>query len=391
MRYNFKKLFTLLLFFTVLIISSGSQKIKKNKKYNVMVLLKEKKIDDLCFWKIFSGNGFLVSDPRDGSTVFHFPAKELHVKVKGKYIYLGEKKFLRSQVRILPKKGDIFFNGNHYQGSFNIVLNEKKIYLINCLELEDYVFSVLRSESWPGWPLEVNKVFSVAIRSYVISKIGEAKKLQLPYHVKNTNIHQTYNGYKFMVRNSTLLRKAVNQTKGIFLAYNNEPVVAMFDSCCGGVIPSLIEDGVDFVKAPYLARDYPCKYCRKCSLYKWKVEYTLSQLENILNNKCPHIKNIKSIWVSKKDKAGLVKEVSIRGRKKTWKISGDKLYSLLKDVKSFCFSIKKRGKKVFLNGKGFGHHVGICQWGVRQMVREFWDYKRILKFYYPGTSFVCLS
>ena len=97
------------------------------------------------------------------------------------------------------------------------------------------------------------------------------------------------------------------------------------------------------------------------------------------------------LWVSKTDKAGIVKGVTIRGNRFSWSIIGDKLYSLLKDVKSFCFDIKKTGDNICLTGRGYGHHIGLCQWGARQMVRELKDYKEILQFYYPGTDFMWLS
>ena len=249
----------------------------------------------------------------------------------------------------------------------------------------------MRSESWPGWPLEVNKVFAVAMRSYVIAKVKEAKTSKKLYHIKNNSSHQTYKGHTFMKRNSALLKKAVDQTKGMFLAYENKPIIAMFDSCCGGVETTLIEGKVDFKKAPYLARKKICTYCKKCSLYNWEACYDLLQLEDKLSSFDPEIKYMKSICVTKKDQAGVVKEITIECAKKTCKIAGEKLYALLKNVKSFCFDIEKKGENVVLKGRGYGHHLGLCQWGARQMVRELWDYKSILQFYYPGTTLMQLT
>lgn len=402
----------MLAFISLLAIDSPSKQNKKDEtNFCVKVLLTEKNVNDIFCWIIESEDGFLLSDPclprytshyvpgtRDERPkTFYFASKKLKIQTSNKNIYINGKRYLRNQIKIEPRSGHLSFDSNSYQGNFIIAIdsltkpNNPSIFLINKLDLEDYIFAVLRSESWPGWPLEVNKVFAIAIRSYVISKVIEAKRCKRLYHIKNDNSHQTYHGHAFMKRNSDILRKAVEQTRGIFLAYNNEPIVAMFDSCCGSVIPAQIEGSVDFDKAPYLARGYACKYCNKCSLYDWEVNYGLEDWQKLLSKECPDIKNIKSIWVSKKDKSGLVKEVTIRGAKRSWKISGDKLYGLLKDVKSFCFSIKKVGKNVVIKGKGYGHHIGLCQWGARQMVRELFDYKQILKFYYPGTEFMRLS
>ncbi len=64
---------------------------------------------------------------------------------------------------------------------------------------------------------------------------------------------------------------------------------------------------------------------------------------------------------------------------------------MFKEIKSFCFNIKKKSGKIIFNGRGFGHHLGLCQWGAREMVRDGWDYKQILAFYYPSTNFMRLT
>jgi len=386
----------------------------KEKKYPVKVLLLEKECKNNPSWEITSSDGFLLSDITKDTKLFYFKSSILTVSVKDNFIYVNNKKYLRKNLKIYPKSGFLSFRGNSYQGSFLITFDEKsnkekskknnkknknKIYLINKLDLEDYVFAVLRSESWPGWPIEVNKVFAIAIRTYVVYRVRQAKKCKRVYHVRNDNSHQTYHGHEFKKRNSDVLRKSVEQTRGLLLAYNGEIIDPMYDSCCGSIIPANIEgqggDKFNIKIAPYLCREYPCQYCKKCSLYNWEVSYTLEQLDKILSFHCPYLKNIRSMWVSKKDKAGLVKEITIQcvkqGAKRIYKISGDKLYAFLKEVKSFCFDIKKNGKAIIMNGRGYGHHIGLCQWGARQMVRELFDYKQILAYYYPGTGFVRLG
>ncbi|MFC1842822.1 SpoIID/LytB domain-containing protein [Candidatus Dependentiae bacterium] len=343
------------------------------------------------YWEVESQNGFLVSDGTKDSKVFFCKSNKITINVRDNFIYLNNKKYLKKQVKISPKNGDLLFNAHYYQGNFILYLEDNKLSLVNKLDLEDYVYAVLRSESWPGWPLEVNKVFAIAIRTYVAKRVQGAKKSNRFYHIKNDNRHQTYRGYKYMKRNDLLLSGAVSKTRGIILTYRGDIIDPLYDSCCGSVITEHIENKINFEKAPYLARDYACNYCRKCSLYKWQVSYTLVDLENLLSQACPHIKNIKSIWVSKKDKAGLVKEIKVKCARRMYKITGEKLYSLLKEVKSFCFSLKKRGGAITITGKGYGHHIGLCQWGARQMVRELFDYKQILSFYYPGTSLVRLQ
>ncbi|MFC1841807.1 SpoIID/LytB domain-containing protein [Candidatus Dependentiae bacterium] len=356
----------------------------------MLVLLSEKKLDGDVSWNIESESGFLLSDTSKDSKIFYVKPDTLNISLFNNDMYVNGNKYLKEKLHIAPKEGCLTFNGKAYQGGVIISSDEKNAFLVNQVDLEDYVFAVLRSESWPGWPVEVNKVIAVAIRSYAIFRTKEAEKRKKLYHVRNDNRHQTYNGHEFMRRNSKKLRQAVEQTRGEYLQYNGKAIEAMFDSCCGGVIPALTNGKVNFKKAPYLARTCPCQYCKKCSLYSWDIEYDLHDLEAILSESFPDIGRIKSISVSKKDDAGLVKEVTIKCTKRTIEFSGKKLYSMLKGVKSFCFSISKKGKTVTISGNGYGHHIGLCQWGARQMVREFFGYEQILQFYYPGTTLVNL-
>ena len=70
-----------------------------------------------------------------------------------------------------------------YHGSVCIARYKGNYLLINHVPLEEYLFSVLNSESWPGWPLEVNRAFAITSRSYVIAMIMNGKKNDKPYHV----------------------------------------------------------------------------------------------------------------------------------------------------------------------------------------------------------------
>jgi stage II sporulation protein D len=108
----------------------------------------------------------------------------------------------------------------------------------------------------------------------------------------------------------------------------------------------------------------------------------MQDLERFLQSE----QRLRELRVVKNDKAGLVEEIVLRSGRKSSTISGKKLYSLLDEVKSYCFTIRRRGSKLTISGRGYGHHMGLCQWGARQMVSDGWDYQSILQFYYPGTK-----
>ncbi|MFI5332780.1 MAG: SpoIID/LytB domain-containing protein [Candidatus Babeliales bacterium] len=354
------------------------------KPHAVRVLLDEKSCSEKPRWYLKTQEGCTYINPADRGNSWLSDEPTIEIVVHGKVIYINGKRYHGSQLVLVPHDGLIHFNNNCYQGSFLITCHSGTAYIINALDLEDYVFSVLRTESWPGWPLEVNKVFAIACRSYAIAMIVRSKANKLPYHIKNTNAHQTYTG----IHESPVLKTAVEETKGVFLAYKGKPIIAMFDGCCGGVTPSLIKD-FNFSQAPYLARSYPCTYCKKCKIYNWQAIYSVHTLADVLHKGPPTIKKIKDIKVTSKDKAGLVREVALKGSKGgSVRVPGKKIYSKLKDVKSFCFLVEKQGDDVIFTGRGYGHHLGLCQWGAREMVRQGNDHRTVLQFYYPGTNFV---
>ncbi len=279
--------------------------------------------------------------------------------------------------------GHLHFNERSFEGIFTFVIHKNSLLFINSVALEEYVYSVLKTESWPGWPCEVNKILAVAARSYVLAKMLE--KTRTPYHVKNTNKDQTYQG----IHSSHHLREAVDATKGLFLSYKKKPILAMFDSCCGGIIPAKMK-GFNFHKKPYLKRTEVCNFCNSAKLFNWSVSYTPQELAELVQpSSSRKLHAIKEVTVVSKDAAGIVQEVLLRDQAGVKvRLSGKKMYSFLKHIKSFAFDIMQKDLEFIFKGRGYGHHLGMCQWGSRELVRSGWNYERILDFYYPHTTFM---
>jgi len=331
--------------------------------------------------------------------------------------------FLQDFCLILPRNilsawlkesvGCLRLNGNSYLGSFAILQDRDHSLLINCLDIDDYLLSVIRHEGWPGWPLEVNKVLAVACRTYLIWQVLQAQKKKRPYHIENGIRHQTYKGHHKYMR----LKQAIDETKDLCISYDGKPILAMFDACCGGIVPAKI-DNQDYKKYPYLVRDNTCSYCKGCKIATWKAEFLHDDMVECLQKEISTLTAIDGMKVVKTDDAGLVKKVMIEAKGIDIPISGKKMYSLFPEVKSFSFDIetlpkkktslkgrkKKKHKvevedktiddvkKFIIHGKGYGHHVGLCQWGAMKLVKDHhWNYQRILQFYYPGTQLIKLT
>lgn len=366
---------------------------KNSSSFNfpIRVLLDLQNNKELVDWTLESDNGFIVINARHKKKIF-IPSNKLNIKMgTNKWLLNGSGQHSQT-LFILPKSGCLKFNEFIYDGAFALASIGDKGYLVNHLDLEDYVASVMKSESWPGWPDEINKAFSICFRSYGVAKILEQrqiyknKKLAIPYDIKNSNHHQVYKG----CRNTDFFKKITKQTERLVLTHNNKPIVAMFDISCGGVIPAHL-NGLDFKKAPYLARSYKCNYCKNYNLTNWSSQYAFKDLEKLLNAEFNNFGKLLDIQITKKDKAGVVEQLSIKGSRRTLTITAKKFKQLVKNLKSLCFTLVTRKNNLILNGKGYGHLAGLCQRGAHTMVMQGWSDRDILKFYYPGTTLMRLK
>jgi stage II sporulation protein D len=366
----------------------NSEEAQKNQLH-VRVLLDTRKAGDLDPWRITGKKEIFVTDLMRPLKKRKHDSVRVQISDAGIVVTGATKQtkpVITQAVRIQAPDGHISVDGTWYQGSFYFVMNGKDAMLINNIGIEDYIYSVVKSECFPSWPVEMHKVMAIASRTYVISKILEAQKLNRLYHIKNTNAHQTYTGYHEV----KAIKKAVEETRHLFLAHDNKPILAMYDICCGGLIPSK-KSGINFNHAPYLARTYACTFCKRTKVFNWSANYNVDHLESVFRREFPHLKKIKEIKVSKKDHAGAVQKVVIKAASGHHHLNCKKMYSLFKEIKSFCFTIEKRGENFVIKGKGYGHHMGLCQWGARQMVREGWPYHRILRYYYPTSQLMKLE
>ncbi len=356
----------------------------------IRVLLHENTLKDTK-WTLASNEGFVVYAPESKKKTI-FTSTGLTVTYKNGAFYANGQKQPDTHIFIMPLGGFISKGLINYDGVFSITKVKDTAYLVNHLDLEEYLQSVLRHEGMPGWPDEVQKAFCIAFRSYGISKILEQRALKeknrwpYPYDIKNTNSHQIYGGHE----KRACFKKIVEATRGVVLAHDKKPILAMFDIACGGVIPAN-KKGVHFDKAPYLERKYPCHYCKEHRFYKWEIEYSFAELEKGLRKIIPHLGKLRDIKIGSFDQAGVAQNIRVRGSHKWFSISASRFRSQFKSLRSLCFDFNRNGAAVTISGKGHGHHLGLCQWGAYFMVKKGWDYKKVLQFYYPNTTFMKLS
>lgn len=398
--HYWNKAFLILLTGVGLLFAQGGNPEIEYRRFDVHVLLEKKEASETgTLWTLVCESGFVLSDPLLPERRDVIETAQCVISFQEGALCINNRPLHMKRIKIEP------FNPQHeiklvvtekkkqqkrgYNGCFSVFWKDGW-YLINSVDLEEYVCSVLSSESWPNWPLEINKAFAIAMRSFVVYHLLQArgkKKLgkDFLFDVTCTNSHQTYRG----THEYALLKQAVEETKGTVLSYQGKPILAMYDICCGGVIPAKMKHASRL--PPYLARAYPCTYCASCKLYSWKARYECAECADELHELEPSIRTVSDMKLGEVDRAGVVQSVKLKTDRGWRTISRKLLYSALKDIKSYCFSVHKERNELLFEGKGYGHHTGMCQWGARQMVKEGSTYLEVLKFYYPGTKLMKLQ
>ncbi len=269
-------------------------------------------------------------------------------------------------------RGDLLVMGTHYTGNIDVWKGDNSIYIINELPIEDYVKDVVAAEVRPDWEMEALKAQAVISRTYALYQ--KSMNGSSIYHIASSVIDQVYKGNNRDAR----VEYAVEETKGEILTFDNRPIEAFFHSTCGGKTENPEE--VFGKSYPYLKSvESPCDL----SPYsEWERNIQLTEIEKALN-----LPGINELSTKSYTSTGRVKEIEIITDSGHTTINSTDLRKLLgwKNLPSTNFRISRVGDSLIFKGKGYGHGVGLCQWGALQMARDGKNYKEILSFYYPGT------
>ncbi len=249
------------------------------------------------------------------------------------------------------------------------VLHQGKI---EAVPLERYVASVLAGEVHAAWPLEALKAQAVASRTFALRRMSERKGQD--YHLQSSIMDQVYKK-----TTSDVFINAVRESAGQVLTVGGGYAETSFHSTCGGKTTDA--KSVWGRSYPHL-RGGTCGYCEKSPVYNWSIEIPLSEM---------HAKfgwNITGFKILSRTKDGRANSIELSGEK-LQKISGHELRMAISPMKmksTLISNIKVDGGSVKIQGRGFGHGVGLCQYGASGMAKVGKDYKEILRHYYPGTA-----
>ena len=343
-----------------LLITDKTVKVGSNEKANILNLYTEKPIGKLDRKEVC-----LVKNNNSVISIFN----------KTKNASLGS---YSGPILISPVKKDslVFCNGKWYRGELIILTNgdSKNITVVNNVDLEDYLLSVVPSEIPHKWNRESLKAQSVAARSYSLGYMGRRK--EKGYDLESTVEDQMYLGVSAEKWSTT---RAVKETKNqILLTNEGEPLIALYHSSGGGFTDS-IENLWDEKPSPHI-QPRP-DYDDASPHFKWYRTFNITDLNKMLSSL--NIGNILKITPLSLSISKRVTLLEIQGSEGKAQLRGEELRKLLK-LPSSKFNIEKTNTNYRFAGRGYGHGLGLSQWGSKALAEKGFSYRHILAHYYTG-------
>lgn len=277
--------------------------------------------------------------------------------------------------KIFIKKEKI--NYKYISNNIIKVKNEKTGKILE-VPFEEYIKGVVSAEMGSNFEIEALKAQAVASRSYALYHMNGKE-----YDVTNTTTNQVYltddelkekwkDSYPKQINK---IKKAINDTKGEYLTYNGETVNAMFFAASVGKTENSEEVFVS--KVPYL-RSVASTWDESAPVFTDTVILNINDFYQKLN--IPYNDNL-NIEILEKTSTGRIKTLKINNQEFKGRDVSQKL-----NLKSNYFEIIKNDKKITITTKGYGHGVGLSQYGANGMAKEGKNYKEILSHYYQGTQ-----
>jgi len=304
------------------------------------------------------------------------------VAAAGRFFGVEGRAFAASALLVEPVGGGwVRLDGRPYRGVLRLH-RERGGHLtaVNVLPLEEYVRGVMRVEIAPDWPLEAMKAQAVVARTYALYAAltsGEA-----PYDLTATTTSQLYAG---AWGEDTRSDEAVLGTRGVVLTYEGMVIPAFYHSASGG----MTEDAVEVWEKQYpFIVGVPDPFSAGAPHHLWEETIPEETLRQRLAAGGYALGIIQRIEPAGRSRSGRIQRLLIRHGTGLLALEAKVFRRLLgaEVLRSTNFSVLGNGAGFTFVGKGWGHGVGLSQWGAKGMAELAFGYEEILQYYFPLTA-----
>lgn len=267
------------------------------------------------------------------------------------------------------------------------IADEKRTQKMN---LEDYVAGVVAGEMKNDWPVEALAAQAIIARTYVLEFISSKGGSKYGNADISTDIEeaQAWNAQGVNDR----IRKAVNMTRGKVAVYNGEYIKAWFHAHSGGTT-AMAKEGLAYKgqEPPYIKSvKSPDIDAGPAEDRAWSAVFTRDEVRALLKDKLGRdVGPVESITIVDKGPSGRAVRLKVNGQE----FSGPDFRIALGSTRmksTLLTDLKIDGDKVVIKGKGYGHGVGMSQWGANAMAKQGKTPEEIVKFFFKDIDIVKL-
>lgn len=305
----------------------------------------------------------------------------------------GEAKFqAQGRLRVETPAGFLHWDGRPFRESLTVIADGRgRCQVVNHLDLEKYLDGLVNSEFSSAWAEGAVEAQIIAARTYALHQIREASsKSGRAFDVESSVRDQVYEG---SAKEDWRASRLVERTRGLVLSVKrggrNEPLKAFYHSTCGGTteLPEKVW-GKGF---PGFRKRIACPYCRVSPKFEWSWEAKATDLQKMASAHAdPESVRLRVPAVDSEGRATrLVLSWKEKGKARERKVSPVEFRNRMGSttILSARFRVQElEGGGVRFDGRGYGHGVGLCQWGAKVMGEQGKAADEILRHYYPAAE-----
>ncbi|MBI2878545.1 MAG: SpoIID/LytB domain-containing protein [Candidatus Rokubacteria bacterium] len=309
------------------------------------------------------------------------PGEPVRIAPWRRGLEVGSRRIELEAVRLEPRSGALGLGGREYPGAVEVVRQGAALLVVNELDLEAYVAGTLRGEVPETWPLETLKAQAVAARTYTV--YHQRRNGSRSFHLLvGATASQEYHG---RVPDGSPIWIAVRETRGAILTWRGEPFPSFYHAESGGWTepPQAVFAG----ELPPLP-GVRCEFSADSPHSAWTLALPLATLRDLLRKGGLELGEVTALEVIERSPSFRVVQLAVRGSRGAVVLAGTDFRRLLGPnvLKSTLFTVALNGRQVRFEGRGWGHGVGLSQYGAKGMAERGYSFREILEFYYPGTT-----
>ncbi len=300
-------------------------------------------------------------------------------QIRGGEIGLEGTELTASAYRIKSARGFLAYGGQPLRGYLTITGSREGLTVVSHMPLESYLEGVVNGEIDSSWPMEAVKAQVVAARSYALFRMQGEGTL---YDLKTDVSDQVYAGLR---SEDPRAGEAVRLTRGQVLTSNGSPIEAFYHASCGGRTSSALE--VWGIVQPSLS-GVVCGACDDAPHARWNLSLDRGRITEAIRILYPRVRSPRSLGIHRRTTDGRVLTLYVETAEGRVLVDAGDFRKVLgyRQLPSTRFSLGMAGETIVLTGEGYGHGVGLCQWGARGSALAGMDYRQILGKYYPGAE-----